>query len=130
MNLVLIAKICSPCLASAIFCSFPSRDKAAMIHYSCDRCKRPIEGRDAVRYVVKMEIEATIDCDDCSPDIDQDALLEMDAMLENLEDEVLDYDCTPLFECKRYDLCPDCYREFVKNPLAREKFVPFGFSQN
>ncbi len=53
-----------------------------MIHYSCDRCKRPIEGRDAVRYVVKMEIEATIDCEDCQRELDEDALLEMDALLD------------------------------------------------
>lgn len=101
-----------------------------MIHYSCDRCRRPIEGRDAVRYVVRMEIEATIECDDESHDNDKDALLELDEMLVDLEDEMLEYDKSPLCEYKRYDLCPDCYREFVKNPLAREKLVPFGFSQN
>jgi hypothetical protein len=101
-----------------------------MIHYSCDRCKRPIDGRDAVRYVVKMEIEATIDCDDCQCDIDEDALMEMDEMLDQLEDEIIDHSGTPLYERKRYDLCPECYRQFVKNPLAREKLVPFGFSKN
>lgn len=101
-----------------------------MIHYSCDRCKRPIEGRDAVRYVVKMEIEATIDCDECPGDLEQDSLLEMDELLDQMEDEVFDQDGTPLYERKRYDLCPECYRQFVKNPLAREKLVPFGFSQN
>ena len=101
-----------------------------MIHYSCDRCKRAIDGRDAVRYVVKMEIEATIDCDDCQPDSDVDSLLEMDEMLEQMEDEVDVHSDTPLYERKRYDLCADCYRQFVKNPLAREKLVPFGFSKN
>ncbi len=101
-----------------------------MIHYSCDRCKRPIDGRDALRYVVKMEIEATIDCDDQVVDLDQDALLEMDQLLENVESEACDDDCGPLYERRRYDLCPDCYRQYIKNPLACEKLVPFGFSQN
>lgn len=101
-----------------------------MIHYSCDRCRRPIEGHDALRYVVRMEIEVAIECDEQSKDGDKDALLELDDMLVNLSDETLEYDSTPLCERKRYDLCPACYREFVKNPFAREKLVPFGFSQN
>ena len=100
-----------------------------MIHYSCDRCKRPIEGRDAVRYVVRMEIEATLDCEDGTHDCDEDALLEMDQLLEQVEEESLD-ECCPLLERKRFDLCPECYRKFVKNPLGREKMVPFGFSSN
>ncbi len=101
-----------------------------MIHYSCDRCKRPIEGRDAVRYVVRMEIEATIDCDECQNDLEDDSLTEMDSLLNHMEDEVLDVEGTPLFERKRYDLCPECYRQFIKNPLSKEKLVPFGFSSN
>lgn len=111
-------------------CLFPVARYLAMIHYSCDRCKRPIDGRDAVRYVVRMEIEATIDCDECPHDCDEDALLEMDQLLEQVEEESLEDECSPLLERKRFDLCPDCYRKFLKNPLGKEKMVPFGFSSN
>jgi hypothetical protein len=102
-----------------------------MIHYSCDRCRRPIEGHEAIRYVVKMEIEVTLNVDEyeCNS-MDDDPLVEMDEFLDQLNDELDVDDEAPLFDRRRYDLCPDCYRKFIKNPLAREKTVPFGFSQN
>lgn len=102
-----------------------------MIHYSCDRCKRAIEAEDSVRYVVKMEIEAAIEPSDQEfDDCDQDCLLEMDEVLDRIEDELLDEDNSVIYQRKRFDLCADCYREFVKNPFGREKLIPFGFSHN
>ena len=101
-----------------------------MIHYSCDRCRRPIEAREAVRYVVKMEIEATIEPSADDIDDDADDLLELDQMLARLEEQTLDQEDTVLYQRKRFDLCPDCYRKFLKNPIGREKVVPFGFSHN
>jgi DNA-directed RNA polymerase subunit RPC12/RpoP len=101
-----------------------------MIHYSCDRCKRPIEGDAGLRYVVTMEIEATIDSQETSTDGDQDSLLDIDQLLEQLEEEDLEHEGAPIFERKRFDLCPECYHKFIKNPLAKEQLVPFGFSSN
>lgn len=101
-----------------------------MIHYSCDRCRCPI-AQQSVRYVVKMEIEATIDVShETVEDVDQDGLLAMDEVLEKLEEEVLDEDCTVLYQRKAFDLCPACYRKFVSNPMGRENVIPFGFSHN
>ncbi len=100
-----------------------------MIHYSCDRCRRPIEARETVRYVIKMEIEATIDATPDLLDDDADGLLELDELLSRVEDEV-DDECGVIYQRKQFDLCPDCYRKFVKNPVGREKVVPFGFSHN
>ena len=31
-----------------------------MIHYSCDRCKRPIDAENDLRYVVRLEVEAVM----------------------------------------------------------------------
>ncbi len=102
-----------------------------MIHYSCDRCKRPIPVQESIRYVVKMEIEAAIgDCSNECPDADLDCLSEMDEILENMEDDLLDEDLSIVHQRRQYDLCPNCYREFIKNPVGREKLVPFGFSKN
>ena len=102
-----------------------------MIHYSCDRCKRPIPCHESVRYVVKMEIEAELECcaNECE-DSDLDCLSEMDEMLEQMEDDLLDEDFAIVHQRKQFDLCPSCYREFIKNPVGREKLVPFGFSKN
>ena len=102
-----------------------------MIHYSCDRCKRPIPVQECIRYVVKMEIEAAIgDGSNECPDADLDCLSEMDEILENMEDDLLDEDLSIVHQRRQYDLCPNCYREFIKNPVGREKLVPFGFSKN
>ncbi len=102
-----------------------------MIHFSCDRCQRPIDAKQAVRYVVKMEIEATLNTSgNDHGDDDQDSLLEMDQMLERLEEDALDEDNPVLYQRQRFDLCPDCYKQFVRNPFGREKVVPFGFSHN
>ena len=101
-----------------------------MIHYSCDRCRRAIDAHQAMRYVVKMEIEATLESSAEEPADDCDCLHEMDQLLVRLEDHILEEDETVLFQRKRYDLCPDCYRKFVKNPLGRDSLVPFGFSHN
>ena len=102
-----------------------------MIHYSCDRCGRPISACESMRYVVKMEIEATIEpTPQESAEDEHDCLLEMDNTLERLEQEFGD-DCESIvYERKRFDLCPECYRKFIKNPVGREKMVPFGFSHN
>ncbi len=102
-----------------------------MIHYSCDRCKRPIPHQESLRYVVKMEVEPMID--DCScqgEDADLDCLTEMDEALENLEEDLLDEELSLIHQRRQFDLCPNCYREFIKNPVGREKLVPFGFSKN
>ncbi len=84
-----------------------------------------------MRYVVKMEIEATIEpTPQESADDEHDCLLEMDHTLERLEEEFGD-DCESIvFERKQFDLCPECYRKFIKNPVGRVKMVPFGFSHN
>ena len=32
-----------------------------MIHYSCDRCGRPVDPNEELRYVVRVEIEAVME---------------------------------------------------------------------
>jgi hypothetical protein len=100
-----------------------------MIHYTCDRCKRVIDPEQELRYVVRMEIEAVMDpIYDQEPQDDRDHLLEIDEILERSDDcgEVSD----DVYHKRRYDLCPQCYRKFAANPLAREKKVTLGFSHN
>ncbi len=101
-----------------------------MIHYSCDRCRRTLES-DELRYVVRLEIAATIDgngVDDWEDD--RDHLLEVDEILElaeSLESELVGAD---VHERRKFDLCPDCYRKFVRNPLGCEIASPVEFSDN
>lgn len=102
-----------------------------MIHYTCDCCKRIIDPADDVRYVVKMEVYASMDpsAEDHADD-EHDHLEEIQQILERLddaEDDALDQD---VYQSLRFDLCPECRRKFLKNPLGREPIKQFDFSQN
>ena len=102
-----------------------------MIHYSCDRCGCTIRDDQAIRYVVRMEMEATLNVEfDGAMDDDQDCLLEMDQMLEKLEQEALDEEDSMVHQRKTFDLCPSCFRKFARNPVGRDRISPFGFSHN
>ncbi len=102
-----------------------------MIHYSCDRCGCPINASESVRYVVRMEMEATLHLEDeMEVDDDQDCLLEMDQLLDKLGQETADEEEPVIHQRKTFDLCPSCFRKFSKNPVGRERITPFGFSHN
>ena len=102
-----------------------------MIHYTCDRCRRTLDCENDLRYVVRIEVEAVMDPlheQDCQDD--RDHLLEIDEILERVEAE----DCPEIgddvYQKRRYDLCPQCFRNFNLNPLGHERRAAVGFSQN
>ena len=106
-----------------------------MINYTCDGCKRPIDSGNSVRYIVRLEVYASLDpveedlCDD------RDHLLEIHDILEHLEaTEPNDFEsgqtCDEIYHHARYDLCSDCRRRYVENPLGRPVAQQFDFSQN
>lgn len=103
-----------------------------MIHYSCDLCKRELDPQNDLRYVVKMEIYAAFDPDaDADGDEeDRDHLEEIQDILERLEDSSNDAVGDDVYQQLRFDLCPECRKKFVKNPLGRETVKAFGFSSN
>jgi hypothetical protein len=102
-----------------------------MIHYTCDRCKRVIDPEQELRYIVRMEIEAAMDpVHEQEVSDDRDHLLEIDEILERVEADESPDIADEVYQKRRYDLCPHCYRKFSANPLAREKKVSLGFSHN
>jgi hypothetical protein len=101
-----------------------------MMHFSCDRCKCDLDADD-LRYVVKIEIHAAMDpVTDEELDDDRDHLMEIEDILENSLDEASDAIGDDIYQRRRFDLCPQCYRHFVQNPLGRELKVSLGFSKN
>jgi hypothetical protein len=106
--------------------------KIRMIHYTCDRCRRDIDTDTEVRYSVEIEVTAVFDC---SPDVpsdleDTDHLLELHEILERLDDEPV-VSPRDTGNCKRqFDLCSDCHKVYLRNPLAREMPVTIQFSEN
>lgn len=101
-----------------------------MMHFSCDRCQRELESDD-LRYVVKIEIHAAMDpVSEDEVEDDRDHLMEIEDILENAVDRDCDAIGEDIYQRRRFDLCPDCYRKFAQNPLSRDLKVSLGFSKN
>ena len=102
-----------------------------MIHYSCDRCKRALDPEQDLRYVVKLEVHAAMDpLDEEEIEDDRDHLLEIQEMLERIEDSDTELIAEDVYQKRRYDLCPECYRKYIKNPVGSEHPAVLGFSHN
>lgn len=102
-----------------------------MIRYICDLCKRDLDPKEDLRYVVKMEIYAAYDPSAVGDDEDdRDHLQEIQDVLERLEDAQCEQISDEVCQQLRFDLCPECRKRFIKNPLGREAAKVFGFSEN
>ena len=100
-----------------------------MIHYICDRCKRQINTADQTRYVIQIDIQSVVDNSQVEIEEDIDHLAELHQMLEGMHQEALSEE-TQSSHHGQYDLCPECYRQFLKNPLGRDSMLALGFSNN
>ncbi len=89
-----------------------------MIHYTCDLCKRELDPREDLRYVVKIEIAAAFDPVANDEEDDRDHLEEIQDLLEHLEDAPSGQIGEDVYQELRFDLCPECRKRFVKNPLG------------
>ena len=101
-----------------------------MIHFTCDCCKRPIDPKQDLRYTVRLEIYASLDASDDQLDDDRDHLLEIQDILESIGDCADDQLGEEIYQQKRFDLCNDCQKRFIQNPLGRAAPVSLDFSQN
>lgn len=101
-----------------------------MIHFTCDCCKRPIDTENDLRYVVRLEVYASLDPAECELDSDRDHLQEIQDILEQLDDTESDQMSDDVYHQVRYDLCSECRKQFLKNPLARASAHELNFSQN
>lgn len=99
-----------------------------MIHYSCDRCGKNIDPEIEVRYVVRIEVQAS--CETNGAGEDEDHLLELDEILERLDDAECNSISEEIYHRRKHDLCSGCYHEYKRNPLAMEPQIPIGFSDN
>ena len=102
-----------------------------MMHFSCDVCGKDMTPDGAERYVLKMEAFAATDpaglTDD---DLDPDHVEAMARMLCELEESEEEPALPPTAKKMRFDLCPNCFRKFVNDPLGRESAAKFDFSPN
>lgn len=102
-----------------------------MIHHSCDCCKCLIDPRQALRYVVRMEVYAAAEPSDSDErEDDRDHLAEIQDILERMEDTEGDEIGDDVYQQLRFDLCPQCREKFINNPISREASPQFNFSEN
>lgn len=100
-----------------------------MIRYCCDMCRRELDPDEDLRYVVRMEVYAAIEPRPWEDD-DRDHLQEIQEVIEQLEDLDNDQIDEDVYRHLRFDLCPQCYKKFLKNPLGRETARVLDFSDN
>jgi len=101
-----------------------------VINYTCDGCKRPIDSENSMRYIVRLEVYASLDPIEEDLSEDRDHLLEIHDILEHLEDSGSKDICDEVYHHARYDLCSDCRQRYLENPLGRATTQQFDFSQN
>ncbi len=101
-----------------------------MIHYSCDRCRRSIELDEEIRYSVKVEVQVALDSSEFETHEDREHLEELNEILERLDDSEKEEISQFAYQVRRFDLCSDCHREYIQNPLAIDSTAKVGFSEN
>lgn len=102
-----------------------------MIRYICDGCKRELDPNMDIRYVVKIEVAAALDPQDVEPEeSDRDYLDEIQQYLEHLHQADAEQVDEDVYREFRFDLCSECYKRFLQNPLGRESAKQMHFSKN
>jgi hypothetical protein len=102
-----------------------------MIHVTCDHSGKELRPKEDQRFVVKIEAYAAHDPHELTEaDLDEDNIEAIAQMLRDLEEEGGEsQDPVEAYKEFRFDLCGDCHKRFVRNPLAKEA-VKFDFSEN
>ncbi|ASV76262.1 hypothetical protein THTE_3661 [Thermogutta terrifontis] len=100
-----------------------------MIRYVCDLCRREIDPDRDIRYQVKIEVRAAFEpVNDDEPD-DRDHLEEIQEILESLN-QLGEEAFETAEKVLRFDLCAECRKKFLRDPLGRETSKILGFSKN
>lgn len=102
-----------------------------MMHFSCDLCGKDMAPGEDQRYVVKIEAFAAEDpAQLVEADLDDDHMEAVSELLQSLEDGGDSPELPAASKHFRYDLCCDCHRRFIRDPLAKEQQHKMYFSKN
>ena len=101
-----------------------------MIHYSCDRCQRPIHPAEELRYCVSIEIQVAIDSAVQSPQGEQEGINELNEIFEQLDEGERAEVYEKAYQLHQFDLCSDCHDDYISNPLPAEGKTTVSFSEN
>ena len=102
-----------------------------MLHVTCDLCGKELRQGEDQRYVVKIEAYAAHDpAEITEADLDEDHMEAVSQLLQECEDSDTSAELAEPYKTFRYDLCSDCHKKFVRDPLAKDKEQKLFFSKN
>jgi hypothetical protein len=103
-----------------------------MLHITCDLCGKDLRPGAGDHYVVKIEVFASQDPAQLTDDdLDEDHMEAVSQMLKDMEDNLIDpEDLEPPHKHFRFDLCPECRKKFIRDPLGKEAAQKVAFSEN
>jgi len=102
-----------------------------MLHYSCDMCGKQLLVEEDVRYVVKIEAFAAADpLEITEEDLEKDHLIEISKLIKQLEQMDPQELEDQVYKSFRFDLCPECHRRYLRDPLGKESARSVSFSKN
>ena len=83
------------------------------------------------RYIVKIEVFAAHDpAEITEEDLEEDHMEAVSQLLREMEDSDGAGEVEAASRRLRYDLCPECRRKFLRDPLSKDTAQKFDFSEN
>jgi hypothetical protein len=105
--------------------------QSSMLHVTCDLCGKEVRAEDDQHYVVKIEAFAAHDPSEITQaDLEDDHMEAVGQLLRDMEENLANPEIVEPCKHFRYDLCPECHRKFVRDPLGKESAQKFDFSEN
>jgi hypothetical protein len=103
-----------------------------MLHITCDLCGKELSPGQDDRYVVKIEAFAAHDQSKLTEaDLDDDHMEAVSELLQEMAGQPDEADAfPPASKHFRFDLCPNCHKKFVRDPLSKDNSLKFDFSKN
>ena len=103
-----------------------------MLHVTCDLCGKELCPGQDQRFVVKIEVFAAHDpAKITEADLDDDHMEAVSELLRSLEENGGEPDLLePVYKHFRYDLCPECHKKYLRDPLSKDAAQKFHFSKN
>ena len=90
-----------------------------MSHCICELCGQELHEEGGLRYAVRIEVQATHDPLNLSEDdLSKDLRAEIAKVLQQLDNVSLAEAQNQVYRRFEFDLCPECQRGFVRDPLA------------
>jgi hypothetical protein len=102
-----------------------------MMHVVCDLCGNRLRPTEDHHYIVKVEAYAAQDpAEITEEDLDEDHMEAVSKLLQNMEEDPDAVEVAAPYKSFRYDLCSDCHKKFVRDPLGKGNDHKLHFSSN